>query len=287
MSESSLSEQVIQLIGDEVKSRFATTGKWTHGAQLADAIRDRFPGIGWEALGFSKLADAVHKAEELGLVVRDRNVRHLQVGPVGQLGAETPSPSPSSVKAEYVRPDIWRATVFASNPQIAYLHRHTGDLISLRPGEEGRIAELSGSSDHVRLGQINGDTQRMWAEQFINDSELDSAKKPNLNEPSWWRAFAAWLQSQTPEVIRSWNQHRASLVISHLRDWAKTNGVPTEHLFSTVRARSLSEPSGSAHGMTESMLRQAIIAAASELPLEQLGDFSVPIRYLIRHFRAH
>jgi hypothetical protein len=39
-------------------------------------------------------------------------------------------------------------------------------------------------------------------------------------------------------------------------------------------------------GSEDDATRSAILAAIRELPFEQLQDFAVPVKYMLRHFRA-
>lgn len=272
---------LLQFISDFVTQRYSEAGRRTNGAQLANAIRERFPLMSWGQWGYTKLADAVREAEERGLVARNRAVQHLEVQPPGLSEAALPTTVAPTQDQAFIRPEVWRAIVFVSSRQITFLERATGRLLALPSEDTLGVQKLMADPRYLRFDPIPSDQQRLWAKQFLaQHAELD-ATGAQLDSPSWWRSLSNWFQSQAPDVLRSWNQFRSTRVLDFLKSWCRVNGVSLHCLLSPVAVHAV--PSSPQARHTSTAIRRAILAALAELPLEQLESIPIPARLLLRH----
>lgn len=277
--------ELVLFISSYVRNQFEKTGRRTGGAALAEAIRQQFPGRSYEQLGVNRLADAVQLAEKEGRLVRHRDVTHLEVSP----SESTPqSPTVSAVsRSSYVRPDIWRAFVFITNRYAHFLDRTTGRLITVAVDSTAEIQSYRDDRGYIRIESIAPETQQEWMRQFVASRESLDLEDAPIDDEQWWIAFPSWLQKQHSESIQAWRRFRAERVMALVRTWAAENAIPQDTLFAPPRAFAPVDP-GVTHRLNEAedATKCAIIEAIKEMPFEQLQDLAIPVRYILRHFRA-
>ncbi|MEX1042318.1 MAG: hypothetical protein WDZ51_16925 [Pirellulaceae bacterium] len=269
------------------------TGRRTDGAGLADAIRLRFPGFKFSDIGLEKLSGAVRIAEQRGLVVRHRDVKHLELSP----GPQSTSPPGTEIKASVVnsaprlRPDIWRAFVFVDTGMASFFNRSRGEVRSTSRRSPERYEELKSDPEFVLIDPIQAGVQQEWMREYLKKhAQLNKADAP-IEQGQWWVDFPLWLRETDPTLEREWNQFRSGKIYSHITAWANQNNVDV----TMVRTQQKPAPAhcrsprvgGKFTGPTEDaeLIKKAIIAALAEMPLEQLENLSIPIRFVIRHFQ--
>ncbi len=274
-------EELIQFISSFVREQFESAGRRTTGAALADAVRKRFPDLSYDQLGLSKLADLVHLAEKAGALVRHRDVQHLEVSPSGA----TPRSSVGlSGPTSYVRPELWRAFLFVTGRDVHFLERDTGRLITLSPDQAPQVHAYDGDPRFIRITTIAPETQKEWMHDFLRSRSLDVNAAP-MNVERWWSAFPEWLRNQGNDYGSAWPRFRAERVVPIIKQWARDNGLLPDLLFSLPSAAPRSKEKAGG-GAEDDATRNAVLAAIRELPFEQLQDFAIPVKYLLRHFRA-
>ena len=180
--------ELLQFMASYVRNHLEKTGRRTTGAALADAIRQRFPGFGFAQLGLSRLADAVHRAEEEGALVRHRDVQHLEVSP-SEATPRTPSAHAASTMSSYVRPDVWRAFVFVTDRYAHFLDRTTGRLVSLMSNDKDQVSAQERDPRFVRVESIASHAQKDWMRQFLVSQDSLKADDAPINEEEWWIAM--------------------------------------------------------------------------------------------------
>ena len=276
--------ELIQFMGSYVRDHLEKTGRRTTGAALADAIRRRFPDFGFDQLGFSRLADAVHRAEKEGALVRHRDVQHLEVSP-SEDTPRTPSAHAASAMSSYVRPDVWRAFVFVTDRFAHFLDRTTGRLVSLMSNEKEQLNAQERDPRFIRVEPIAPDAQKDWMRQFLDSQDSLAADDAPINEEEWWIKFPTWLKEQNGEANFAWRRFRSEKIVTFIREWAKENGIVPDSLFSPPRLPTQATPRRKDRPDEDEATRRAIVAAVEEMPVEQLQDLSIPVRYVLRHFR--
>lgn len=276
--------ELLQFMTSYVRGHFEETGRRTSGAALADAIRQRFPGFAFEQLGFSRLTDAVRRAEEAGGLVRHRDVKHLEVSP-SESTPRSPCARATSPMSSYVRPDVWRAFVFVNDRYAHFLHRTTGRLATLMLNNAEQVQAHERDREFVRIESIAFEDQKEWMRQFVPSQESLDIDDAPINEERWWIAFPAWLQEQGVANLLAWRRFRAGNVVAFIRQWAKENDIRLDSLFSPARVSAQPSAQRGDPAAANVETRAAVMAAIEEMPFEQLQDLAIPVRYLVRHFR--
>lgn len=274
--------KLLSFITDFVVERYRELGRSTHGTVLADAIRKEFAGFSFEQVGLERLADAVSRAEDEGLVVRDRTVSHLDVIPGPSTGVDIAGPQTSlRGRSLFLRPDLWRAFVFVASNQRHYMDRISGRIRSVSSDDDAAVRTHDADSQYVGISPIPAEEQQAWLRKFIESQNGLSADEAPINEPQWWVKAPQWLHERNPELERAWRRERSRQVFGVVKKWAEEGQVAEKLIFLPARARAV-------HTATEeeSATRIALLAAVGEMPLHELENLSIPVRYVIRHFRA-
>ncbi|MCK4658770.1 MAG: hypothetical protein KAV82_04540 [Phycisphaerae bacterium] len=275
--------ELVQFITSFVSGRFRETGRRTTGAGLATAIRERFPNFSYEQVGLTRLADAVRRAEKDGGLVRHRDVKHLEVSPSENTPRTT---SPLATAAEYVRPDVWRAFVFVGDEDAHFLERATGRLITLTQDSAPEIDAYEKDERYVRAGPIAAETQKQWMRRFVESEESLSLGNAPIDEERWWVAFPAWLEKHNAQNIQAWRRFRAHQVAEFMRKWATENRILVDALFAPPRPPTPPKPVSVRLRAQDEVTKRAIIAVIEDMPFEQLLELAIPVRYMLRHFKA-
>jgi hypothetical protein len=284
---------LLAFIASYTVDHFKKTGRRTDGAVLAEAIRTHFPGFSYEQVGLARLSDAVRIAEQRGLVIRHRDVKHLELspGPDSDLPPGTELTTHTVAPLPHVKPDIWRAFVFVSRGNVFFLDRDSGQVLALREEDRVRHDALEADQQYAKITPIAVGTQQQWMKQFTHGREGLNVDEAPIHAEEWWVEFPAWLRGIDFVLERAWHRFRTAKVLEYLREWASSNNVTLSSLLSPEdslrQTRSLGPQDSIAETTrTESQrLREAIIAAVGEMPLEQLQDIPIPVRYIIRHFK--
>jgi len=278
----STADDLVDFIGKFVRDNHARTGRNTDGAYLAKAIHFQFPGFRLQNVGVSRLADAVSLAEQKGLVVRNRAVQHLEVRPADQMPSNDGQVRPRRLPR--VRPEIWKAVVFVSHKGPLRVNRITGFLSSVPQENESEDGETAGSQgDWVKLEPIATDTQKKWMYSFVSGQPGLAIEDAPTDEERWWEAFSRWLRERSLEAEFAWRRYRTQRVVEYLQDWAQQHNVPLRYVFAGTRTSAAGGPTEGSE-TDEEATRKALLAAISEMPLEQLEQLAIPARYVLRHF---
>lgn len=286
-------DTILEFIATFCVQHYQKTGLRTDGAGLADAIRVRFPGFKFSDIGLAKLADAIRIAEQRGLIVRHRDVKHLQISP----GPQSQSPPGTEIKANLVNPaprlrsDVWRAFVFVETGKNFFFNRSTGEVLAISSHDFTKCAEVEADPEIVRIRPIPADVQQAWMKEFIHKhSQLSEADAP-IYQGQWWINFPNWLRENDTALEREWNQFRSGKIYGQITSWANQNDVDVTMVRSQAGpTHGACKPSRSSDRLIRSaeegdLIKKAIIAALEEMPLEQLENLSIPIRFVIRHFQ--
>jgi hypothetical protein len=297
-SPSSLSE-LIQFVGEFVRDRYAHTGQYTNGAALATAIRRKYPDVSYVSLGVIRLADVVARAQAEGVVTRRTGIKHLEVAPGPAVGgtprlADVAEQRPSHSSRRYVRPDLWKAVLLFRPEYGHFLDRRTGQIVTVQASAEdpewAKTREEKPS--YVKIDPITADVQKGWMREYVGSAKLDLAAAP-IDHERWWTAFPEWLQRQPYNHLRPWLAYRASKVIDYIQGWAAKNALPPELVFAPqVRPEGRTQPgvspvppSTALPDSTETAIRNAVLAVVGDMPMHELLELRVPLRYILRHFR--
>jgi len=266
-------DALLEFIALFVADRFRASGVGTNGAFLANAIRGRFPGFSFEQFGIAKLSEAVSLAETRGLVQRDRSVRHLEVLPPG-VGMRSVVRQAPPDRPPHIRADIWRAFVYIGQTGARYFDRQAGRVPE---STEGGINQES--ERYVEIKPIPLNVQQEWMEEFLRSKGLGAHDAP-IHDAYCFTKFPIWLEGQDATLEREWKRFRVLRVADWVREWASDHNVAVDQFFAIARPRP--EIEGAERAANERLIREAIIAAVNDLPIEQIKDISIPVRYLLR-----
>jgi len=113
-------DTLLDFIAAHTVEHFKNTGRPSHGAVLAEAIRATFPDFSYQQIGLERLSDAIRVAEQRGVVTRHRNVKHLEILPGPKSAPQPRSNATGSFTPPYphIRPEVWRA--FVTCPRCMY-----------------------------------------------------------------------------------------------------------------------------------------------------------------------
>jgi hypothetical protein len=297
MSDSSPSpslDDLIAFVGAEVTRQYQRSGQRVNGAALAEAIRARFPDLSYAAVGVERLADVVRAAEERGLLVRHRDVRHLEVSPAGAgLAAPSTPPheGPTGRGDGSVPPDIWQALLFFHPGQTRFFDRETGNVVGVPESESGVYA---GNPRYAELRTIPADIQKGWMRQFVAEHPAAAVAAGAIDSDRWYSEFWEHLRAARPDLATAWSSCRARQVIQYVKRWAAENRVPLTYVLSprppaATRRAAGGIPAAShptvQQGRDDEALRAAVLDALSDMSLDELLTLSLPLRHLVRHFR--
>lgn len=285
-------DALLSFIAQFTVEHFKDTGRRTDGAVLAEEIRHKFPGLTYKQLQLDRLSDAVRLAEQRGLVLRHRDVKHLELspGPSSGLPPGTQVPAQATTLIPHVKPEIWRAFVFVSTGSDLFFDRETGHVVSVPDSDVSGRTSFAADRRYVRIARIPPSTQQGWMEEFTKRASCVNASDAPIHDDQWWVAFPAWLRCVNPTLERDWNRFRTGKVLEHLRQWTSENDVALGWLLSPPEAIPRSVPQrrigtrGEGQISESEARRAAILAAVREMPLEQLEEIAIPMRYILRHF---
>jgi hypothetical protein len=284
ISVSPLLQSLLDFIVPFILDRYSKTGTGTNGATLADAIRRKFPDRSFEHFGIIKLSEAISIAESKGLLRRDWKAKHLMVFPPGtalphETRQKSGSPEISFRGGLHIRSDVWRAFVYVGQEAVPFFDRQEGKVVGFANREDAH-----NGGRHVEIKPIPIASQQQWMGEFLETHKIDSAEAP-IHDTYCFTKFPAWLMGHDPSLEREWKRFRVSRVADWIREWSGDHDVPVDQFFETAVPREeLTLPES--RELDESVLREAIIAAVRELPLEQIAEFAIPVRYLLRAIRG-
>lgn len=279
-------DRLLQFISKVVLDHFTETRQRTNGAYLAEKIRAEFPGFSYEQVGLTRLSDAVAKAEETGLIVRHRDVKHLELspGPATGLTKSVALTSSRSCRPLYVRSDIWRAFAFVAPDQRYFLDSITNEVVSTSSTESPPTDDQN-AERYAPIQPIPVEEQRRWMREYAESKEsLDVFDSP-ISDPQCYLRFPEWIQRVAPELAKDWRQFRTQRVVEFVKSWVSRNQVSAEGFFAPTRSRREFGVEFTSESGGEDLAREAIIAVVREMPLEDLERLAIPLRYVLRHFK--
>lgn len=274
-------DELVKFIAKSVTDLYERSGQRMDGSLLAYTIRSEFPEMDYSQLGLTRLGDAVHIAENLNLVVRNRDVKHLELSPPGATKIlKSASESSKMDERRYVRNDIWRAFVFRSR-SMTFLDKETFKLTELPETDLKEIAALKRNSKFIQIDRIPDDEQICWAKQYI----ISSTDSDECSDDEAKNLIFAKTNNLNATFLRAWKASLSLNVVKYIRTWAAKNNISTNGILTPTKRRSELERF-EATSDNDAALRQAIIAAIKEMPLSNLDEIAIPIKYVRRHFTA-
>jgi hypothetical protein len=272
-------DELIRVIARVATERFRESRLPTNGAYLAELIRREFPTFSYKQVGLTKLSEAVAMAERQGLVTRNRAVKHLEVFPRSATFASEGSQPVNQPSPPHIRPDIWRAFVYVAQEEACFFDRESRDIVTA-----SQVGPTPDESRYVKTEVIPLSVQQEWMREFVRArTQLDINEAP-IHDQYCFVKFPLWLRSHEPGLDMTWKQYRVRRIAEFIRTWADRNSLDSSGFFSAPSAYMREKGSAAERSFSpdERVIRAAIIMAAKELPIENLKDIAVPIRYVLR-----
>lgn len=274
-------DDLVKFIAKSVGDHYEKSGRRMDGSLLSYIIRSEYPAIDYTRLGLLRLGDAVRIAEKSKLVVRHRDVRHLELSPPdASENAQAAAESSAVDERRYVRNDIWRAFVFRSR-STTFLDRDSLTLTEIPEENSKEIFKLRRTPLQCEIERISEDNQIAWAKQFISSS----SNTDEISDDDARSLLFAKGNKYSVAYIRSWKAFLSSKVIDYIRVWATDNDISTDQILVPTKKRYDLERFG-VRPTDEAKIRRAIIAAIEDMPLSELDEVALPIKYVRRHFTA-
>lgn len=273
------SAQVVQLILSNIEPRKGYLTAASLGERLSRANLEG----SWKDFRFKSF---LHFLEELQ---QRRLIRLIQTDKkawaVAQFdGSEQPA---SALQKSYnpLRKAVWAAFVFSSPGGRRFMHRYNGSV------RLGLTASPSPVDEWAEIEQINDDTQKKWAVEFLaqNEITLPTAAEVLSNE-DWHRVFpSALIEHASHKLKILWNRCRTLKVATYVEEWGAKNSVPVTLIFTTREQEDIPTlvPASENYEIPDHEIRQCILTALSSLPTEQLLKIQLPTSALLDAARIH
>lgn len=246
-------------------------------ARVGMLIRQAFPQVSWESIGFPKLKHILSSLEARGWIKTGQNSKFALsiwlTEPIRE--SQTAIPSPRHNHRQFLRKDVWNAFVLEFPRGRRFLNRRNGAV---------RLAAIDApdaSDDWVEFEPIQQQLQRTWSEGFLDSHQLLSTPPFStlLNSAEWYRGLRDELLRRDPTLVGAWNRARTEKVVEYVNQWCANNGVPQELLFE--RSRFAQAQTEKAVPSSAINLREALIEAVGRMSLEELLEIRIPAKYLV------
>ena len=287
-------DELIEFITAEVVRRWQQSAQGVIGPILADAIRARYPGLSYSALGVERLADVIRITEERGHLIRNRGVKHLEVFPKGVDPLTSVSCSPlqrASRTERLVPPQIWQALLFFHPGEARFFDRANGNVVRVI---EALAEPYAGNPRYVPLQTIPADIQKAWMREFVAIHSGAVVVADAIESDLWYTAFWNRLRAADTDLALAWTSARARHVIEYVKQWAGQHGVTVNEVFSPRPLAARGPATGDVaevcrptvqQGREDESLRAAVLGTLSDMSLDELLTLSLPLRHLVRHFK--
>jgi hypothetical protein len=284
-------EELVVFIAKSAREHYQKTGRGLEGSTLAYMVRLEYPELDYAKLGLHRLGDLVREAVAQKQIVRNQDVRHLEILPAPftllptSAAPDGPPPKDPNQKAQWsVKPEIWRAVVLWSPNSVAFLNRTNGAITEVSSGDSARLQNVRKNPTFAEIKRVEQNAQIEWLRDFLNERKLstDGSRDRLLS------ILKGEIKDFGLHVAHDWKSLRSRKVVEFVRAWAIENGVGEETALVplTKERKKSSSADESPTIASEGKIRAAIVSAIQEMPLSELENISLPLRYVLRHFVA-
>jgi hypothetical protein len=133
----------------------------------------------------------------------------------------------------------------------------------------------------VVVDRIDQSVQIEWLREFLQSR----GKLENDDEEYLRSLMRGGMHEFGSSLAQDWKYLRSRKVVDHVKHWAKRNKIAEEQVLvppSKDAKRKRVRDDATAVGS----IRRAVLAAVEEMPLSELENLSIPLRYVFRHFAA-
>jgi len=286
-------EQLVDFLAKSVRDTFERTRRGVQGSLLAHLLRNEFPDLDYTALGLTKLGDLVRIAEQRGLVIRNKDVAHLELSPAAPAANANPMSryrGPVDGDLLFVLPEIWRAVVLVGAQSRSFFNLTTSSITEI-PTDSPKLSAAASDPTMVEIERVSQEDQMQWLKEFlISRDKADQA----ADEERLRRLLKGEIYSLGSALAQDWKSLRSRKVVEHVRRWATTHSVdPAIVLVPPRRAAHRAGPTSvevpapvtsAPSQATEAAVRRAVVAIVHDMTLAELETLSLPLRHVLRHF---
>ncbi|WP_185265508.1 hypothetical protein [Halopseudomonas xiamenensis] len=262
---------VVQTVAKNLKpgSRYITT------AALGGLLLKASPEQSWKAFGKRTLSELLVELESSGKLTRIKTEKDALAVSLGD--AASVPPVAAIEKFNPLRKPVWDAFVLLSPEGKRFLNRQNGVV---------RVAldvAPTPADDWIEIPRISVETQKEWAREFLSERLENDANLAvqGLDEDWHPQVFVQELKHSDEATAHLWNQFRSAKVSVIVRDWLEQHSLSHELAFQSGarpnRVRAATERTNENYQVHRSEdVRQVILAALSNLPLEKLLEIPIP-----------
>lgn len=259
--------ELASFIGQIVREQ-SQLGRRVDGSFLAHLVRTKYPQLEYERLGIKRLGDAVEVALSKGLVIRNWDVKHLELSP------SNGAPLQDIEGRHYVRSDVWRAFVLIPD-RVTYLEKKSYRIVEPTFGGN----PYADDPEFVRVNALTEEQQSSWAVLFLKQQPIVGEMNTVIAElvRRGGRTFAA-------PVTRAWVKLRSARIVDHIKEWANQNQLDASKLLLPAEPRERGASRKTA--ANDDAWRAAVLAVVEEMTLDELDALVLPVsvKSLKRHF---
>lgn len=209
------------------------------------------------ALGYRSFAEFVLTSGVAA--VRFRTGTDALVAPIEQAQELDREPD----KRTTIRADFWRAFVNFPIPGEARAYDRTRDVVVIGP-------PATIPPDSVPIKPISLQTQLEWRRRFIDSLGPDSplaGLQAALGSSAGLRDFSQLIK-RNPDLLAKWNKIWVNEICGVVRAWGQQHDIPDDVW--------LSSPAGQ-----QETLRAKLYEVLDTIPIENLLDLRIPLRWLV------
>jgi hypothetical protein len=174
-----------------------------------------------------------------------------------------------------IRRDFWRAFIEFPKPGTIRVYDGRDDKVLYLPAES--------PVEGPRISPVPESVQLAWRRQFV-ESELETLKGvsvPMLRDAGRdaFNEFARFIR-ENPQISGAWNKYHQSLLSDWIMKWSADNGITFSSLETAVDSvlNTNSLPSSK---------RVELYNLLDQIPIDELMDLRVPLRWLLVPAREH
>jgi hypothetical protein len=284
-------DELVAFVARSAREHYQKTGKGLEGSTLAYMVRLEYPELDYAELGLHRLGDLVREAVAQKQIVRNKDVRHLEVLPAPFVLLPTsatpdgpPEKEPIQKGQWSVKPEIWRAVVLWSPNSVAFLNRTNGTVTEVSSGDSARLQNMRKNPTFAEIERVEQNAQIEWLMDFLNERKIST----DGSHDRLLSILRGEIKTFGLQVAHDWRSLRSRKIVEIVRAWAIENGVDEETaLVPLIKERKKSSSATESPTIgSEEKVRAAIVSAIQEMPLSELENVSLPLRYVLRHFVA-
>eukprot|EP00456_Euglypha_rotunda_P014054 TRINITY_DN1435_c1_g1_i9.p1 TRINITY_DN1435_c1_g1~~TRINITY_DN1435_c1_g1_i9.p1 ORF type:complete len:286 (+),score=44.84 TRINITY_DN1435_c1_g1_i9:83-940(+) len=245
-------------------------------------IVHRAIGIKQKGFGFGKFKDVLAVLEASGLLrtgLNDANLLSVWLPENNEPQTLKPiDDAADSVRS--LRSHAWLAFVSSSHHGEKFLNRLTGEI---RTGDGPPTG-----NGWVRIPSVPRESQRELAREFVRRHPGNDDLLPLIEEVKWYFGFTNALRAKSPDLVYLWNRTLSRYITSIAAKWCHDNQIRDSLIFDEEhewREPSPTTPLDMTSTERQAVLKELVLRAIADMPLQELLQVAIPAHRLIAVLR--